>query len=94
MIGEMYADFGAALMKSERPSNLIAEELEQYEILLEEQAYPFEEKAIELHEANVRRIASGVYDRWTRRSMATLAELIPVRYAKQEEGESFVAVLE
>lgn len=94
LIGEMYADFGTALMHSERPSNLNAEELEQYEILLEEQVYPFEEKAIEVHEANVRRIPSGVYDRWTRRSMATLAELMPVRYAKEEEGEEFVAVLQ
>ncbi len=91
--GELYADFGKALLQSERPANLNAEELEQYEILLEEQAYPFEEKAIEVHETNIQRIASGVYDRWTRRSMTTLAELMPVRYAKQEEGESFVAVL-
>jgi TolA-binding protein len=94
LIGELYADFSRALMQSERPSNLNAEELEQYDILLEEQAYPFEEKAIEVHETNTLRIASGVYDHWTRRSMASLAVLMPVRYAKQEEGESFVAVLQ
>jgi TolA-binding protein len=93
-IGELYADFGAALMQSERPANLNAEELEQYEILLEEQAYPFEEKAIDVHEANTARIAAGVYDHWTRRSLTALAELLPVRYAKQEEGEHFVAVLQ
>ena len=94
LIGELYADFSRALMQSERPRNLNAEELEQYDILLEEQAYPFEEKAIEVHETNTQRIASGVYDHWTRRSMASLAVLMPVRYAKQEEGESFVAVLQ
>ncbi len=93
-IGELYADFGQALMSSERPGNLSAEELEQYEILLEEQAYPFEEKAIEVHETNAERVANGVYDSWVKKSMATLAELMPVRYAKEEEGESFVAVLE
>jgi len=93
-IGEIYKDFGAALMASERPGNLNAEELEQYEILLEEQAYPFEEKAIEVHETNAQRTADGLYDEWIRKSLAELAELMPVRYAKQEKGEDFVAVLQ
>ena len=93
-IGELYTDFGLALMSSERPRNLSSEELEQYEILLEEQAYPFEEKAIEVHETNAQRVAGGIYDTWVRKSMATLAELLPVRYAKQERGENFVAILQ
>lgn len=93
-IGEIYASFGEALMTSERPRNLNAEELEQYDILLEEQAYPFEEKAIVVHETNVQRTVNGVYDEWIRKSLSTLAELMPVRYAKQEKGESFVAVLQ
>ena len=92
-IGELYADFGQSLISSERPRNLSSEELEQYEILLEEQAYPFEEKAIEVHETNARRIAGGVYDTWVRKSMATLAKLMPARYAKEEKGENFVAIL-
>ena len=93
-IGEIYQDFGKALMASERPRNLNEEELEQYDILLEEQAYPFEEKAIEIHEANAQRTADGLYDTWVRKSLAELAELMPVRYAKQEKGEDFVAVLQ
>jgi tetratricopeptide (TPR) repeat protein len=93
-IGQVYADFGQALVASERPRNLNSEELEQYEILLEEQAYPFEEKAIEVHEANAQRIAGGIYDSWVRRSMATLAELMPARYAKEERSENFVAILQ
>lgn len=93
-IGEIYASFGEALMTSQRPRNLNAEELEQYDILLEEQAYPFEEKAIVVHETNIQRTVDGVYDEWIRKSLATLAELMPVRYAKQEKGESFVAVLQ
>jgi len=93
-IGEIYSDFGHALMESERPRNLSAEELEQYDLLLEEQAYPFEEKAIAVHETNAQRIAGGVYDKWVRQSMDKLAKLLPARYAKPEKGESFVAVLE
>ncbi|MCW8844987.1 MAG: tetratricopeptide repeat protein, partial [Gammaproteobacteria bacterium] len=44
-LGELYYQFGADLMDSERPGGLNEEELDQYEILLEEQAFPFEEQA-------------------------------------------------
>jgi tetratricopeptide (TPR) repeat protein len=81
---DLYRDFGRALLDSERPGNLSAEELEQYDLLLEEQAFPFEEKAIELHERNARRAAEGVYDEWVRKSYAALAELKPGRWARAE----------
>jgi outer membrane protein assembly factor BamD (BamD/ComL family) len=93
-IGEIYADFGRSLMESERPHNLSTEELEQYNVMLEEQAYPFEEKAIAVHETNAQRISAGVYDVWVRKSMEKLAELMPVRYAKPEKGEDFVAIMQ
>ena len=47
---QLYTHLGKALMQSERPKNLSAEALEEYNILLEDQAYPFEEQAIALHE--------------------------------------------
>jgi len=93
-IGELYGDFSVALLESERPRNLNGEELEQYDILLEEQAYPFEEKAIDVHEANAQRIVDGLYDEWVKKSMLALAKLVPVRYAKEEKGEDFVAALQ
>jgi hypothetical protein len=71
--GALYQDFGRALMKSQRPRKLNKAELEQYNVMLEEQAFPFEEKAIELFETNARRTAAGVYDDWVRRSLAELA---------------------
>ncbi|MGB6309654.1 MAG: tetratricopeptide repeat protein, partial [Steroidobacteraceae bacterium] len=46
---ELYRQLGKDLMSSERPKNLNKDELEQYDVLLEEQAFPFEEKAIKLH---------------------------------------------
>jgi hypothetical protein len=58
--------------------------------MLEEQAYPFEEKAIALHELNARRASEGVYDQWVKRSFAALRELKPVRYAKNERGEGVI----
>ena len=60
-------------------------------MLLEEQAFPFEEKAIELHILNAQRAAAGVYDEWVRRSFARLAELSPARYARTERREAYVA---
>jgi TolA-binding protein len=92
-IAELYHSLSKDLFASERPRELSKEELEQYDILLEEQAYPFEEEAIELHEVNAARTAEGIYDQWVRKSLAALAELMPVRYAKPEIGETVVAAL-
>lgn len=89
-IADLYYDFSRALLDSERPKELNADELEQYEILLEEQAFPFEEKAIAVHELNVRRIPQGVYDEWVRKSLEQLARLLPVRYAKPERNVALV----
>ena len=84
----LYQDFGKAMINSQRPRNLKKKlELEQYNVLLEEQAFPFEEKAIQLHETNARRTAQGLYDDWIRKSLAALATLKPVRWAKTERSE-------
>ena len=82
----MYSHLGKALMDSERPSNLDALALEQYEFLLEEQIYPFEDKAIEVQEANAQRSWAGLYDQWVQQSFEQLAELFPARYQKPEVG--------
>lgn len=92
-IAQLYADFARALLESERPASLSREALAEYEILLEEQAYPFEEKAIEVHEINVRRAAQGLYDPWVRRSYSELARLMPARYARAERSENYVESL-
>jgi tetratricopeptide (TPR) repeat protein len=86
-IAELYRRLGADLMASERPKNLGAEELEQYDLLLEEQAFPFEEKAIEVHLVNAARAAQGIYDEAVRGSFAALAKLQPARFGKVEQGE-------
>jgi tetratricopeptide (TPR) repeat protein len=87
---ELYRDFGQALLSSERPKGLSKDEREQYDVLLEEQAFPFEEKATGLHEANARHSAEGIYDQWVKRSFEALAKLRPVRYGKIEMGEESI----
>jgi tetratricopeptide (TPR) repeat protein len=92
-IADLYHHFSKELFDSERPAGLNAGELEQYDILLEEQAYPFEEQAIELHEVNSARTKEGIYDEWIQSSLQKLAELMPVRYAKRELGEDLVVAI-
>ncbi|HSW34004.1 MAG TPA: tetratricopeptide repeat protein, partial [Steroidobacteraceae bacterium] len=86
-MADLYRHLGQSLMESERPGDLSAEELEQYDLLLEEQAYPFEEKAIGIHEKNAGRAAAGVYDDWVKKSYAALAQMKPGRYARIESLE-------
>ncbi len=93
-MGELYRRLAADLMKSERPANLDTEALEEYDLLLEEQSYPFEEKAVEVHELNAARAAEGLYDEWVRKSYAVLAEIEPARFGKAIEAEAFVTELE
>jgi hypothetical protein len=86
----LYQDFGKAMLSSQRPKKLNKAELEQYNVMLEEQAFPFEEKATELHEVNAKRAASGIYDKWVQESFKSLAALQPVRYGKLERSESVI----
>ena len=69
-----------------------AEEIEQYDILLEEQAFPFEEKAIEFYLVNLKRAREDVYDKWVRKSVKKLGELFPGRYLRKEKLEAVINV--
>jgi len=93
-IAEIYSDFSRGLFASERPKGLSSQELEQYDLLLEEQAFPFEEKAIEIHESNAGRVKTGVYDEWVKKSLIALRKLQPVRYSKLERSELFDVTME
>ena len=80
-------------MDSERPNDLDADALEQYELLLEEQVFPIEEKAIDLYKANTDRTSEGIWDEWVEQSFDRLAGLLPARYAKLERSEDVVTAL-
>jgi TolA-binding protein len=84
--GELYYQLSRDLLASPRPADLDADALEQYELLLEEQAFPFEEKAQELYRANIARAAEGVWDEWVQASYARLAAIAPARYAREERS--------
>jgi len=82
---DLYRRLGQDLLASDRPPRLSAEEREQYDLLLEEQAFPFEEQAIALHELNLSRAREGFFDDAVRASLAELAALKPARYGKTEQ---------
>ncbi|MFT6390160.1 MAG: tetratricopeptide (TPR) repeat protein [Cellvibrionaceae bacterium] len=86
-LGETYVRLSSDVLKSERPKGLSALAKDQYDVLLEEQVYPFEEKAIELHKSNVARTKSNLYDEWVKLSFASLAKLSPGRFNKQESRQ-------
>jgi tetratricopeptide (TPR) repeat protein len=89
-MAEMYRQIATDIMTSERPKELDADALEQYEVLLEEQAFPFEEKSIALHESNLQRANLGIYDSWMQKSYAALVKLVPGRYARNEVSGEYV----
>lgn len=91
-VAEIYHEFAKSLMGSERPGGLDEDQLEEYELLLEEQAFPFEEKAIDIHLANFRRIPAGTYDEPTKKSLQVLGELMPFRYARAESSDTYVEI--
>ncbi len=94
-IGALFDDFLQAVLDSERPGELTAEQLDQYNILLEEQAAPFEERAVTAYETNVRRTQElGVYDPWVEKSFERLAVLRPARYRRPERTELVQRTLE
>lgn len=93
-IAEIYFDFSQSLMDSERPDDLSPSEMVDYDLALEEEAFPFEERSIEVHEQNYALISAGVFNPWVERSLAKLAEVKPGRYAKTEISSGFLSSID
>ena len=89
-MAETYSNFSRSLLDSERPADLDAAEKEEYEETLDEEAFPFEEKAIGVHEKNMELLRAGMVNQWTEKSLGRLVELMPGRYAKPETSSGFV----
>jgi len=83
-MADLYQTLAHDVLASERPRKLTGEELDEYNSLLEDQVFPFEEQAIKVYGANAVRASQGIYDQWVRKSFAALAQLDPARYGKTE----------
>lgn len=94
-LGEIYGDFSRALRESERPAGLAGAKLQEYEDALDEEAFPFEEKAIKVHEKNLELMSGDhLFNSWIEKSLARLAQLMPGRYAKAEISSGFLGSID
>ena len=93
-IAEIYMEFSTALMASERPVGLSEAEMVDYELVIEEEAFPFEEQAIGVHEQNFELLAGGIYNPWVQKSLDKLTVLMPGRYAKNEISGGFLGSID
>jgi TolA-binding protein len=82
-IAQVYRALAQDLMLSERPAELNELQLEQYNILLEEQAYPFEEQALDIYKINLSKVAGGQFDVWIKRSLSVLEDMNPAEYKRE-----------
>jgi tetratricopeptide (TPR) repeat protein len=93
-MAEIYANFSQALRESERPADLGADTLKEYEQQLAAAAQPLEDKAIGVHEKNLELMRRGLNSPWTQKSLDRLAALKPDTYARAEISSGFLASLE
>src|SRR5216683_2487257 len=77
-----------------RPDDLKPEDLAEFKNNLDEAAFPFEEKAINVHEKNMELLHAGVFNSWTEKSLTRLTELMPGRYAKHETSSGFLGAID
>jgi tetratricopeptide (TPR) repeat protein len=92
-MANLYQRLAQDVLGSERPRNLTGQELDEYNSLLEDQVFPFEEQAIKVYGLNAARTSQGVYDEWVRKSFDALAQLDPARYGKTELMSDVVTTL-
>ena len=93
-MAETYFDLSRSLTESERPTDLNPAELTAYEEALDEEAFPFEEKAIEFHQKNMDMMRAGNFNAWTEKSRDRLAQMVPGRYAKPELSNGFLDAID
>ena len=93
-MAETYFDFSRSLKESERPADMKGADLEKFAADLDEAAYPFEEKAIKVHEKNMESLHAGIFNAWTEKSLSRLGEMVPGRYAKSEMSSGFIGAID
>ncbi len=91
-VGELYAVLAKDIMSSQRPKGMSEDELEEYNYLIEDQAFPIEEKAIAIYLSNFNRVTQNIYDNWIKKSHSELIRLQPARFNKQETTEQWYGV--
>ncbi len=85
-IGRSLEQFKDEILHSPRPNGLTVSQLEEYDLLLDEMAYPFEEKALQAYKVNIQRAMElEILDPWIEKSYHRMAELAPWAYLREEK---------
>ncbi|MGH1487061.1 MAG: tetratricopeptide repeat protein [Cellvibrionaceae bacterium] len=83
-IGILYRQFASDLRSAPKPNGLSASDQQVYAEIIEEQARPFDQLAIDLHQANIDRAWAGKFNDWISKSFAEMQVLRPARFNKKE----------
>lgn len=83
-IAGLYKKFSNELRGAPVPSGLPGDQLQMYRQILEEQASPFMDLAVELYESNLELSWEGHFNTWINDSYAQMRELKPARFSKYE----------
>ncbi|MBI5560809.1 MAG: tetratricopeptide repeat protein [Deltaproteobacteria bacterium] len=92
-MGMAFENFRDSILGSERPGDLSKEELEEYNFLLEEKAYPYDEQAVGAYENGLKAgIAQKLYDDPVEKTIERLAVIRPALYRRRFEEDSLEPV--
>jgi len=84
-IGRALELFKENILSSPKPGGLTPQELEEYELLLQEMAFPFEAKALDAYRINIQRsVKLEFIDPWIEKTFERMAELAPWSYLRNE----------
>jgi tetratricopeptide (TPR) repeat protein len=84
-IGRSLELFKEDILSSPNPESLTNAELEEYELLLQEMAFPFEAKALDAYRVNIQRsVKLELLDMWIEKTFERMAELAPWSYLRNE----------
>jgi tetratricopeptide (TPR) repeat protein len=87
-MGTILENFRDSILEAERPKDLTEEEMKEYNFLLEERAYPYEEQAVKAYEMGLEVGKKQVVrDEWVDKSLERLIYLRPAIY-KREPAET------
>ncbi len=87
-MGRVFENFRDSLIYSERPKDLTKEELEEYNFLLTERAYPLEENAVKAYESAIKASAKHDDPITIFKAVERLARLRPALYKRELTGGS------
>ncbi|MBI5599346.1 MAG: tetratricopeptide repeat protein [Deltaproteobacteria bacterium] len=92
-MGTAFENFRDAVLRSERPSDMTEDELREYNFLIEETAYPYEDRAVGAYTSGMKTgLSQKLFDEWVDKSLERLAILRPALYKRQFEEDNAIPV--